>query len=87
MMSISSADFAHNNPQPANQHVAMQSNPTSNGQGAGGVSSLTSGVAQGAGPSAAAASNNPLADGGGMFGAATTATETLGGRRQAATDG
>lgn len=65
----------------------MQNNPTSNGQGAGGLSNLTSGSAQAAGPSAAAASSNPLADGGGMFGAATTATETLGGRRQAGADG
>ena len=81
MQSISSADFAHNNPAPG-QMAPMQSNPTSNGQGSGGISSLTSGSAK---PAAAAAASQPAGfdtSGGGMFGqSGVSATETLGGRR------
>jgi len=64
----------------------MQNNPTSNGQGAGGYSNLTSGQAT----AFAAAKQNPMmGDGGGMFGGAGggPATETLGGRRQAGAEG
>jgi len=59
----------------------MQNNPTSNGQGAGGISSMTHGAATGAAGSTAQAAVNPMADGGGMFGASVAPTETLGGRR------
>ena len=84
MQSISSADFAPNNAPGPGQTMNMQANPTANGQGMGGTSSLTSGASASTAPSesaAAATSSNPLADAGGMFGASAAATETLGARR------
>ena len=63
----------------------MQNNPTSNGQGAGGISNLTSGSAGSPSKKPAASA---AADGGGMFGAAAPeATETLGGRKAPSGDG
>ena len=59
----------------------MQNNPTSNGQGAGGITNLTAGSATQS--AAQAAKSEPsLSSGGGMFGAGSaTVTETLGGKR------
>lgn len=82
---MSSADFQPKATPGAS--APMQNNPTSNGQGAGGISNLTSGSA-GSPSKKPAASAAATADGGGMFGAAAPeATETLGGRKAAGGDG